>query len=175
VVRGTPIAAGDVAVHFADVYGTGTTSIVWSRDAAARPGGYGAQYQALDLSGGTKPYLLVGVDNGMGASTRITYGSSARHCAEDARAGAPWATPLPVPVQVVELVELVEQVTGARHVTRYRYHHGYYDGRPVRPRAPERSGGSGPRCVRRRRDAHLVPHRDLVRPRRPAAWRRLVR
>ncbi|MDX3188617.1 SpvB/TcaC N-terminal domain-containing protein [Streptomyces sp. MN03-5084-2B] len=130
VVRGTPLAAGDVAVHFADVYGTGTTSIVWSRSAPARPGGgYGAQYHALDLSGGTKPYLLAGVDNGMGAFTRITYGSSARHCAEDARAGAAWATPLAVPVPVVEQVELVERVTGARHVTRYRYHHGYYDGR----------------------------------------------
>ena len=37
-------------------------------------------------------------------------------------------TRLPFPVHVVERVETVDRVSGNRFVTRYAYHHGYFDG-----------------------------------------------
>ena len=37
-------------------------------------------------------------------------------------------TRLPFPVQVVERVETNDRVNRNRFVTRYSYHHGFYDG-----------------------------------------------
>ena len=42
--------------------------------------------------------------------------------------GKPWITKLPFPVQVVERVETFDHISGNRFVTRYAYHHGYFDG-----------------------------------------------
>ena len=39
-----------------------------------------------------------------------------------------WRTTLPFPVQVVARVEVVDQISGGRLTTEYRYHHGYWDG-----------------------------------------------
>ena len=44
------------------------------------------------------------------------------------RDGKPWITRLPFPVHVVERVETYDHVSGNRFVTRYAYHHGYFDG-----------------------------------------------
>src|SRR5262249_17737903 len=41
--------------------------------------------------------------------------------------GRPWLTRLPFPVHVVERVEHYDHVAETRLVTRYRYHHGYFD------------------------------------------------
>ena len=43
-------------------------------------------------------------------------------------AGNPWVTRLPFPVQVVERVETIDWIGRNRLVTRYAYHHGYFDG-----------------------------------------------
>ncbi|HWL88987.1 MAG TPA: toxin TcdB middle/C-terminal domain-containing protein, partial [Polyangiaceae bacterium] len=40
----------------------------------------------------------------------------------------PWVTRLPFPVHVVERVEKVDHVSKTKLVSRYRYHHGFYDG-----------------------------------------------
>ena len=42
--------------------------------------------------------------------------------------GKPWITRLPFPVHVVERVETHDLISRNRFVTRYAYHHGYYDG-----------------------------------------------
>src|SRR4029450_643569 len=47
---------------------------------------------------------------------------------KDRLAGHPWVTRLPFPVHVVERVETYDRVSGNRFVTRYAYHHGYFDG-----------------------------------------------
>ena len=39
-----------------------------------------------------------------------------------------WRTPLPFPVQVVERVEVIDQLSRGKLTTEYRYHHGYWDG-----------------------------------------------
>ena len=46
----------------------------------------------------------------------------------DKRDGKPWITRLPFPVHVVERVETYDRISGNRFVTRYAYHHGYFDG-----------------------------------------------
>src|SRR5690606_29983782 len=47
---------------------------------------------------------------------------------EDKARGRPWITRLPFPVHVVERVETFDHVGRNRFVTRYSYHHGYFDG-----------------------------------------------
>jgi RHS repeat-associated protein len=125
-IEGTPITTDVTAVRFADLYGTGTATLVWSQDADFDPG---RNLKALDFCGGRKPYLLVGTDNGMGASTRVAYAPSTRFYLEDARRNRPWVTTLPFPVHVVERVETLDHVAGTKRVSTYAYHHGFYDGR----------------------------------------------
>ena len=69
IARGTPAAPGFAPrIRFADIDGSSTTDIIW---------GTGGGWQYIDPAGGQRPRLLIGVDNGLGADTTITYGSSA--------------------------------------------------------------------------------------------------
>src|SRR6266542_1196125 len=55
--------------------------------------------------------------------------SGRRHCpAMPGDRCAPWITRLPFPVHVVERVDTFDRLSGNRFVTRYAYHHGYFDG-----------------------------------------------
>lgn len=74
-----------------------------------------------------KPYLLNAIDNNMGAVTQMYYFSSVKFCLEDKKAGNPWITKLPFPVQVIEKVIRHDLITGSRYTSRYQYHDGYYD------------------------------------------------
>lgn len=74
-----------------------------------------------------KPYLLERVDNNMGALTRLSYRPSTHFFLEDRVAGRPWITKLPFPVHVVDRKESIDLVSGNRAVSRYSFHHGYYD------------------------------------------------
>jgi len=47
---------------------------------------------------------------------------------EDRNNGILWRTPLPFPVHVVSRVEVIDQISGGKLTTEYRYHHGYWDG-----------------------------------------------
>src|SRR5262249_24613479 len=83
----------------------------------------------LDFTGGTKPYLLDAMDNHMGAVTRVQYAPSTKFYLDDGRRPQTrWKTTLPFPVQVVDRVEVIDALTGGRHVAEYSYHHGYWDG-----------------------------------------------
>ena len=115
--------------------------------------------------------------------------------------GDPGSRRLPFPVHVVERVETYDRISRNRFVTRYAYHHGYFDGveREFRgfgmveqwdteefaalsaERAASRPATNVDAAVPRaaRAHAHLVPHRRLSRPRprlellrRPAGCRR---
>ncbi|MEK8029255.1 SpvB/TcaC N-terminal domain-containing protein [Ideonella sp. DXS29W] len=125
-IHGTPRTTDASAVEFADVYGTGTATLLWSHDAVDAGDG---NYKALDFCGGVKPYVLVGVDNHMGSTTRVTHGTSTRHWLRDRDEGRPWLTTLPFPVQVVDKVESIDHISRTHQVTTYLYHHGHYDGR----------------------------------------------
>ena len=125
-ILGTPTISDVDSIQFADVFGTGTATLVWSYDFAAQPEG---NYKALDFCGGVKPYVLTEMSNNMGATTRVSYAPSTRYFLEDQVNGTPWLTKLPFPVQVVEKVEVIDHISKTKLVTTYKYHHGYFDGR----------------------------------------------
>jgi RHS repeat-associated protein len=114
-----------VSVMTVDLMGNGTTCIVWSSPLPA-DGRQPLRY--LDLMGGTKPHLLVKSVNNLGAETRVEYAPSTKFSLADRRAGRPWATRLPFPVHVVERVVTDDRISGNQFVTRFAYHHGYFDG-----------------------------------------------
>ena len=87
-----------------------------------------AYHRELEKSFEQKPHLLVSVKNNMGAETIIRYAPSTKFYLIDRKAGKSWITTLPFPVHVVEQVETYDHVSRNCFVTRYAYHHGYYDG-----------------------------------------------
>src|SRR5262249_54937960 len=66
--------------------------------------------------------------NNLGAETVVQYAPSTKFYVQDKLDGNPWVTKLPFPVQVVERVETFDFISRNRFVTRYSYHHGYFDG-----------------------------------------------
>ena len=112
-------------VQVADLFGNGTACLVWS---SPLPDAVGRQMRYIDLMGGQKPHLLIRSVNNLGAETLAHYASSTKFYLADKLAGRPWVTRLPFPVHVVERVETYDRISGNRFVTRYAYHHGYFDG-----------------------------------------------
>nr|WP_322762911.1 SpvB/TcaC N-terminal domain-containing protein [Frankia sp. Cr2] len=112
------------SVSVVDLLGRGTACLVWS---SPLPGDARRQVRYVDLMG-DKPHLLVGVRNNLGAETAVHYTTSTAFYLADQAAGRPWVTRLPFPVHVVEKVETFDRVNRNRFVTRYAYHHGYFDG-----------------------------------------------
>ncbi|WP_030322687.1 SpvB/TcaC N-terminal domain-containing protein [Streptomyces sp. NRRL B-3229] len=128
VVAGTPDLVDADSVQLCDLNGTGMAGLLFSR-AAGTSGRGGANVRFLDLTGGTKPYLLTGMDNNLGAVTRVTYTPSTREYLRDQTQPATrWRTTLPFPVQVVTKVAVEDRISSGRLSTEYRYHHGYWDG-----------------------------------------------
>ncbi len=121
----TPEVDDHTTVTVADLFGTGTACLVWS---TSRPGEARRSLRYLDLYGGQKPHLLTYVTNNLGGETTIRYASSTTFYLADKAAGQPWLTRLPFPVNVVERVETTDLIAHNRFVTRYAYHHGYFDG-----------------------------------------------
>lgn len=113
------------SIQVADLLGDGTACLVWSSP-LLRDGVAPLRY--VRLMGEGKPYLLRTVDNHLGRVTTLSYAPSTTYYLEDRRAGRPWATRLPFPVQCLSKVEVRDHVTGWRFATNYTYHHGYFDG-----------------------------------------------
>ncbi len=118
--RTDDVAALDVV----DLFGQGTACLVWS---SPLPGEQGTQLRYVDLMGGRKPHLLRRMRNNLGRETTLTYAPSTTFYLADKAAGTPWVSRLPFPVHVVERVETVDHVTGARTVSSYQYRHGFFD------------------------------------------------
>lgn len=108
-----------------DLLGNGTACLVWSSPLA---GSARRAMRYIDLMGGQKPHLLVNVTNNLGAETVVQYAPSTKFYVADKLAGTPWLTRLPFPTYVVERVESYDYVSRNRFVSRYSYHHGYFDG-----------------------------------------------
>jgi RHS repeat-associated protein len=125
-IHGTPTVVDTDAIQLADLHGTGMAGLLYTRTAVS-PGGSGWRF--LDLTGGTKPYLLTKMDNHHGATTTVTYTpSTVEYLRDQPNPATRWKTTLPFPVQVATRVELRDAHSGGRLVTQYRYHHGYWDG-----------------------------------------------
>lgn len=124
-IPGTPQPDRTSAVRLADMLGTGTAGVLWTFD--SRPQG-DSRYKFLDLTGGTKPYLLTTIRNHMGGHCSISYAPSTRYALADAAAGRRWRTTMPFPVQVVASVVAHEEFSSSTSTTEFAYHHGYWDG-----------------------------------------------
>lgn len=124
-LRNFPAIDNLADVTVTDLTGRGTACLVWS---SPLPNDTRSPMRYIDLMGGQKPYLLISSRNNLGAETRITYTSSTHFYIQDLKNGFPWLSKLPFPVQVVERVETLDWISKNRFVSRYAYHHGYYDG-----------------------------------------------
>lgn len=113
------------SVMTADLLGNGTACLVWS---SPLPADQRNPVRYIDLMGGQKPHLLVKTVNNLGAETALHYSSSTKFYLQDKARGAPWITKLPFPVHVVERADTYDRISGNLFVTRYSYHHGYFDG-----------------------------------------------
>jgi hypothetical protein len=82
----------------------------------------------VNLMGGQKPHLLVKTDQQPRRRDRVALRALDQVLPQDKRDGKPWITRLPFPVHVVERVETFDHISRNRFVTRYAYHHGYFDG-----------------------------------------------
>lgn len=120
-----PLSTPLTTVSTADLLGNGTACLVWS---SPLPADAQSPLRYIDLMGGQKPHLLVRSTNNLGAETRVHYAPSTKFYLADKKAGTPWVTKLPFPVHVVERVETFDRVGRNRFVSRYAYHHGYFDG-----------------------------------------------
>lgn len=114
-----------VSIVPVDLLGNGTACLVWS---SPLPGDARRHMRYVNLMGGSKPHLLIKTVNNLGAETRVDYAPSTKFYLQDQRAGKPWITRLPFPVHVIERVETVDHISRTRSVSRYAYHHGYFDG-----------------------------------------------
>ncbi len=119
-----PLGNDISSVQALDLLGNGTACLVWS---SALPGAacHPMRYLALMEE---KPHLLVKVKNNFGAESVVHYAPSTKFYLDDKRAGKPWISRLPFPVHVVDRVETYDRISRNRFVTRYAYHHGYFDG-----------------------------------------------
>lgn len=140
-ITGTPFVTNLNGVRVTDILGSGTAGVFYSFDALTSSQQH--RWYFLDLTGGTKPYLLHEMDNNMGALTRVNYLPSTRYYLKDQfdlplipdatykpqfKNRKPWKTTLPFPVQVVSSVEVIDELSKGKLATEYAYHHGYWDG-----------------------------------------------
>lgn len=112
----------DVSVF--DIEGNGTSALVWSTPLPDRPN----RIKYIELSGGKKPFLLTEINNNMGAVRKFFYAPSTKFYLQDKREGRPWITRLGFPVHVVERIEVNDRPSESTFITRYAYHHGFFDG-----------------------------------------------
>jgi len=122
---GFPSVDRQTAFTTTDLRGNSTACLLWS---SPHPGDTGRHMRYIDFMGGTKPHLLTASVNNLGAETHVSYASSTKFYLQDKRASKPWITRLAFPVHVVESVETWDWIGRNRFVTRYAYHHGYFDG-----------------------------------------------
>ena len=123
-IRYTPPAGKPMQFRLADMKGNGTPGVLWS---SVNQGNRRAGYAYLDLMGGSKPYLLTSIDNGLGLVTEIKYRPSTEFALDDAEAGNPWRTFHPFPLQCVSEMVLRDSITGLVTTTQHHYHEGRYD------------------------------------------------
>lgn len=107
-------------VSFADLQGTGVVSLVISHP-HMQPSHWRLDFVAV------KPYLMVSVNNNMGASTTLRYRSSAQYWLDDKQVDPKLTSALPMSIHTLAEVQTFDEVTGYAVMQQYSYHHGVYD------------------------------------------------
>ncbi|MBI5493461.1 MAG: VCBS repeat-containing protein [Deltaproteobacteria bacterium] len=112
-----PVRTSATVVLYADMNGNGSSDIVWIES---------GHVQYLELFP-DRPNLVVRVENGLGKTSAVTYGTSVMHLARAGGAGS-WQYALPSPMQVVDEFDEWDAIGQVHDITRYTYADGYYDG-----------------------------------------------
>ncbi len=151
VIFNSPVKPGFAnRVRVVDVNGSGTRDILY---------GDGRAYKFIDLQGGAKPWLLTGIENGLGKTTAIEYSTSTEEMLEAERNGVKcnlddqnpsaadaltaagtdpwskkWCTRMPTVAHVVKRVTESDNITVAGkapgiYVSEYDYRDPWYEGR----------------------------------------------
>ena len=111
-----------------DLFGTGTTCLVWSTSIQSLSQPLVSCLRYVDLTGGVKPHLLKSWKNNQGLEISMLYRSSTSYYLQDRLNGTPWVTTIPFPVQCIDTVMRHDFINCTLSVDKYSYHHGYYDG-----------------------------------------------
>jgi RHS repeat-associated protein len=109
------------AITFGDVLARGTTAAIVSLATGTQRHFY------FDFTDGRRLSLIASIDDGHGAITRVAWQPSTAFQLADARAGQPWITTLPFPVQVVETIRREDRISGGTTTSRFAYRDPYYD------------------------------------------------
>lgn len=109
-------------ISFADLDGTGTSDLVLS---VVRPE---PRHWRFAFAAG-KPYLLRTVSNNLGASTTLTFRSSAQEWLDQKNEEPASVCGLPFSLPVLSQTVISDEITGNTLTDRYRYRHGVYAGR----------------------------------------------
>ncbi|MCD4813872.1 toxin [bacterium] len=110
-------------ISFIDFTSKGTMSLVWS---TKRPDQDQYQLSYMELMQ-RKPHLLSEINNNLGKLVKLTYAPSSKYYLADKQQGNHWITKLAFPVQVLDEVETIDQISGSRLKSKSIYHHGFYD------------------------------------------------
>ncbi|KAK4924499.1 hypothetical protein LTR49_008388 [Elasticomyces elasticus] len=125
-LQGMPPGDQMMSVTTIDLLGAGTTCLVWSSSMSGAASRQPMHY--VDIMDGRRPHLLTKFVNNMGSETCIQYRPSTFFFEQDRDAGTPWVTRLSFPVQCVERVDTFDRISRNHFVSRYAYHHGFFDG-----------------------------------------------
>ena len=134
IITNMPTQFGSNAtVRWADINGNGTTDLIYADSASDD------RIIAIDLGelvgGSAHPNLLIGIDNGLGVHTEITYRPSTMFYLKAIEDGDPWSVTLPFPVSVVSQVrvstglDLDETPGNDEYIKQYSYRDGFYEDR----------------------------------------------
>lgn len=107
-----------------DLLGNGVVCIVWSCSLSKDTF---SPLRYIDLMNSKKPHIMISYKNNMGKEVSLEYTPSTKFYIEDKMAGKPWITKLHFPIHCISKTETLDNITGWRFVSSYKYHHGYYD------------------------------------------------
>jgi RHS repeat-associated protein len=107
-----------------DLLGNGVACIVWNSVLAKDAH---APLRYIDLMNSKKPHIMIGYKNNMGKEVSMEYLPSTHFYLADKKAGKPWITKLHFPVHCISNTKTEDKISGYVFVSRYSYHHGYYD------------------------------------------------
>ncbi|EHK20222.1 uncharacterized protein TRIVIDRAFT_224390 [Trichoderma virens Gv29-8] len=108
ILLGSPFLEFDDLTYLSatDLFGTGTTCLVWTSATRWSNGDFSNAIRYVDLMNGIKSHLLTGWKNNMGLENMSTYRSSLSFYLSDESQGIAWATNPPVPIRCIEIVKV---------------------------------------------------------------------
>ena len=113
-----PERTSDISVRFVDMNGNGSTDVVWIDSSG--------KVTYLELFP-VRPNLLTQVDNSIGKTIALTYGTSTAHMQRDGGPTA-WHYRLPHPVITLDSIVVRDALSGTEQQHSFQYSDGYYDG-----------------------------------------------